>query len=144
MTSRETIAGVQAFLDSYRAAFEAYDADAAADHFLLPSFITSDAEPVALMPMATHADCRAGIAQVLALHRKLGVASGRVLGFLVIELSPRLATLDLHFEFCDAADAGLYDFRGLYTLVAQDGAWRIAAIAHNQIPRLLARLAERD
>ena len=139
MATRETIAGVIAFLDSYRGAFERYDADAAADHFLLPHFIASDAEPAALLPIATREACRAGIEQALALHRKIGVTTGRMLGFMITELSPRLAALDLHFEFSDAHGMGLYDFRGLYSLVARENGWRIAAIAHNQIPRLLTR-----
>jgi len=142
MASRETIAGVQAFLESYGAAFARYDAEAAADYYLLPALVASDAEPVALLLMATREICRAGIERVLGWHRKLGVASSRTLGFQVTELSPHLVTLDLYCQLCDASGKGLYDYRGLYTLVAQDGAWRIAAIAHNQIPRLLKRLAE--
>jgi predicted phosphodiesterase len=135
-------AGVARFFDTYRAAFEAYDTEAIVDHYLLPSYVASDATEVALLAMATREDCREGIERVLARHRELGVVTGRALDYRATELSPRLTVLDLSFEFRNAGNEPLYDFRGCYTLVRQGADWRIAAIAHNQIPRLLARLAE--
>jgi len=142
MDSNETNAGVQEFFASYRIAFERYDSDAIVDHFIFPSHVVSDAEEVALMPFATKQDCRVGVERVLGWHRELGVGSGRVVDYHVSELSPRLANLHLRFELCDHAQRPLYDFEGFYTLVRTQGSWRIAAIAHNQIPRLLACLAE--
>jgi hypothetical protein len=38
----------------------------------------------------------------------------------------------------------LYDFEAVYTLAETRTGWRIAAIAHNQIPRLLACIARRQ
>jgi hypothetical protein len=61
----------------------------------------------------------------------------------VTELSPRIANLDLHIELQDAGGHALYDYRGFYALVNQEGAWRISSIVHNQIPRLLAALKQR-
>ena len=138
MTARETIAGVQAFLDSYGAAFDRYDADAVAAHFLLPGHVTVDNPQVALVAMTDIAQCRAGTERVLALHREIGAAASRTIQFRVSALSPRLAVLDLRSEFVDGEGRALYDFEGFYTLAKTPDGWRIAAIAHNQMPRLLA------
>jgi hypothetical protein len=37
----------------------------------------------------------------------------------------------------------VYDFEASYTLVASHGGLRISAIAHNEVPRLRAALADR-
>ena len=136
-------AAIMAMLDSYRAGFARSDAAAAAEHYTLPCFVTSDADPVTLLSWATREECRAGIQRVLDWHRELGVASSRTLRQDVIELSPRIASLDLHVELQDADSRGLYDYRGFYALALQNGVWRISSIVHNQIPRLLAALKQR-
>jgi hypothetical protein len=38
----------------------------------------------------------------------------------------------------------LYEFQAVYTLADMRAGWRIAAIAHNQIPRLLKCMARRQ
>jgi hypothetical protein len=58
------------------------------------------------------------------------------------EFSPRLAPASLRMEALNSAARTLYYFESTYTLAKIQGAWRIAAIAHNQIPRLLACLAQ--
>jgi len=143
MTSRDAEWGVLAFLKSYGRAFEAFDTDAILTHFLFPCHIVSDAEAVSLVPLANASEARVGVERVLALHRELGVQTGRILDLDVIELSPRMAALVLRYEFSDAAGRSLYDFQGIYTLVKVDRRYRIAAISHNQIPRLVGRVEER-
>ncbi len=143
MTSRDAEWGVLAFLKSYGRAFEAFDTDAILTHFLFPCHIVSDAEAVSLVPLANASEARVGVERVLALHRELGVQTGRILDLDVIELSPRMAGLVLRYEFSDAAGRSLYDFQGIYTLVKVDRRYRIAAISHNQIPRLVGRVEER-
>jgi hypothetical protein len=144
MTSSETAAAIDAFVDSYRSAFERLDAAGIADHFAYPSHITSDAEAITLVPMATKQDCLAAVEKVLAMHRQLGAPSGAVHDLWITEFSPRLAQASLRMEVRDATARTLYDFEATYTLARIDGAWRITAIAHNQIPRLLACLARRE
>jgi ketosteroid isomerase-like protein len=142
MTSSETATGIHALIESYRTAFERLDAAAIADHFVYPCHITGDAEEIALIPMATRQDCIAAVQKVLAMHRQLGAPSGRIHDLSITELSPRLAQASLRMEALDSAARTLYDFESTYTLAKIQGAWRIAAIAHNQIPRLLACLAQ--
>jgi hypothetical protein len=143
MASREVKSDVLEFLDSYGRAFEAFDTEAILTHFLFPCHIVSDADNVALMPLADASETRVGVERVLALHRELGVRSGRRLDLDVIEMSPRMVGLVLRHEFIDAAGRALYDFQGIYTLVKADGRYRIAAISHNQIPRLVGCVASR-
>jgi hypothetical protein len=143
MTAPDARSDVLVFLDSYERAFEAFDTAAILSHFLFPCHIVSDAENVALMPLADAGAARVGIERVLALHREFGVCAGRSLDLDVIELSPRIAVLSLRYEFSDAQGRALYGFQGIYTLVKTDGRYRIAAISHNQLPRLLAGIAAR-
>jgi len=131
------------FLDSYGRAFETYDTEAILTHFLFPCHIVSDADEVALLPLSNARETRVGVERVLALHRELGVRSGRRLELDVIELSPRMAGFILRHEFVDGAGRALYDFRGIYTLVKAGGRYRIAAISHNQLPRLVACVEQR-
>jgi hypothetical protein len=141
MTSSEIATGVRALIESYLTAFERFDAAAIADHFVYPSHITSDAEEIALLPLATKQDCVGAVEKVLAMHRQLGAPSGRIHDFSIAEFSPRLARASLRMEVLDSAARTLYDFAGSYTVARVQGAWRIVAIAHNQIPRLLECLA---
>jgi hypothetical protein len=143
MAAPDAKSDVLEFLASYGRAFEAFDTAAILSHFLFPCHIVSDADEVALMPLADAREARVGIERVLALHRELGVRAGRNLDLDVIELSPRMAGLVLSYEFFDAEGRALYDFQGIYTLVKADGRFKIAAISHNQIPRLVGRIESR-
>jgi hypothetical protein len=84
VASNETTISIQAFLDSYRAAFERLDARDIAEHFAYSSHITSDADDVAFIPLAARQDCVRAVEKVLTLHRQLGAPSGRI-----VELWPR-------------------------------------------------------
>jgi hypothetical protein len=142
MTSSETASAVQALIESYRAAFERFDAATIADHFAYPSHITSDADDVVLIPISKRQDCVDAVEKVIAMHRQLGIPSGRIHDLSIVELSPRLAQASLRMEVSDNAARTLYDFKAIYTLAKTHEGWRIAAISHNQIPRLLACLAQ--
>jgi hypothetical protein len=135
------VTAVEQSLKAYMTAFERYEIDTVLGHFVFPCHFVSDGEEVALMPLATEQACRVGIERVFAWHRELGVAGGRVLQQTIVELTPRLHCLDAQIQLEDGSGKTLYDFRGIYTFVRVQDAWRIAAIAHNQIPRLLACLS---
>jgi hypothetical protein len=127
---------IEAFFASYRDAFDRYDSNSIVAHFVYPCHFVSDADPVALLPIASEQDCRVGVDRVLGWHRTIGVVSGEVTEFIVTELSPRLVSVSLKKDFHDDAGRRLYDFQGVYILVRRDGFWKLAAISHNQIPRL--------
>ncbi len=82
------------------------------------------------------------------MYRAIGFGSARVLRLAPVELSPRLVQVMVHWALHDGIGRILYDFQALYTLVRIGDTLRIAAIAHNEIPRYrecLARLrSERE
>jgi hypothetical protein len=143
MKSNEVASAIRAFLESYRDAFERLDAAAIADHFAYPSYIASDADEVTLMQLSNRQDCLTAVEKVVAMHRELEVLSGSIRDLSIVELSPRLTQASLRMEVHDRAGGVLYDFEGIYTLAETRSGWRIAAIAHNQIPRLLECMARR-
>ena len=86
----------------------------------------------------------AAVAKVLALHRKLGVPVGRFQDLSVLELSPRLVQASLKMEVLNETTSYLYDFEATYSLARISGAWWVVAISHNQMPRLLRCVAQRQ
>jgi len=142
MTSNETVSAVRALLESYRDAFERLDAAAIADHFACPSHIAGDADEIALLQLSNRQDCLAAVEKVLAMHRQLEAPSGSIRDLSIVELSPRLTQASLTMEVHRRTGGMLYHFEAVYTLAQTRGGWRIAAIAHNQIPRLLKCMAQ--
>jgi hypothetical protein len=138
MASSDTISAVMESLDSYRTAFEGYDTEAIVEHYAFPCAIIGDSEAVAPVVFKGAEQCSAGVDYVLSLHRQIGFAEGKPLLLEITELSPRLAALNLRLQMQDRAGRPLYDFQGFYSLARTAAGYRIAAICHNQIPRLLA------
>jgi len=141
MSIEAATAIANSFLDSYRSAFEGYDTEAILSHFVYPAHFVIDAADVERRPVADRDACRPGVERIQAWHRAIGYRSGRVARLSVSPLSPRMISMQIEFEIQDARGARLYDFLGVYTLVQGDGGWKIAAISHNQVPRLLACVA---
>jgi hypothetical protein len=135
---------LKAFFRAYCAAFEALDVEAIADCVAYPSHIVSDGDDVTLIAITNRQECLATMNRVVELHRELGAPSGRIHDLSILELSPRLVQASLHMEVLDRASNHLYDFQATYSLARFSGAWRIAAIAHNQIPRLLKCVTQRE
>jgi len=144
MTSNALDEDVRAFFQTYTAAFEALDVEAIADCVAYPSHIVSDDEEVVLIAMADRQQCLAAMDKVVTLHRKLGAPAGRIHDLSITELSPRLVQASLRMEVLDKTSSFLYDFQAIYSLAKFSGGWRIVAIAHNQIPRLLICVSQRQ
>ena len=144
MTSNALDEEVRAFFQKYTAAFEALDVEAIADCVAYPSHIASDGEETVLIAMADRQQCLAAMDRVVTLHRKLGAPAGRIHDLSITELSLRLVQASLRMEVLDKTSSYLYDFKAIYSLAKFSGAWRIVAIAHNQIPRLLSCVSQRE
>jgi hypothetical protein len=126
---------IRTFFDSYRRAFERFDAAAIADHFAFPAHLRADGSKPELFVVR---DRRAWVEQLerfLGGYRALDVASARILGIAATELSPSLAHAAVRWRLGDSAGRTLYEFVSGYTLVRVTGALRIAAIAHDETPR---------
>jgi len=113
------------------------------DWFLFPCHFVSDADAVALMPLPDREAARPGVERVVKWHRMLGVTHRRIVRQTCMELSPRISCIDAVVDLEDDAGNKFYDFEGLYTFVRNGASWRVAAITHNQIPRLLACIRAR-
>jgi hypothetical protein len=142
--SNELAEEVQAFFRAYCAAFETLDVEAIADCVAYPSHIVSDGDDVTLIAMSNRQECLAAMSRVVVLHRQLGAPSGRIEDLSIQNLSPQLVQASLRMDVLDRASNLLYDFHASYSLAKFAGAWRIVAIAHNQIPRLLRCIAQRQ
>jgi len=136
--SGETTPSVNAFFESYRAAFERFDAPAIVDHFAYPSHVTSDTGETVLMAVAGRQDWIVQIERLIGMYRAIAVSSARMLDVVVTELSPRLVQACVRWGLYDGAGNNLYEFDAIYTLAAINGALRITAISHNEIPRYQA------
>jgi hypothetical protein len=128
---------VEDALAAYFEAYEQFRIEEILNWFLLPCHVVSDAAEVMQLPLATREACRAGVQRVLDWHRSLGAARSRIVEHVTMELSPRISCVDVKVDVEDGAGLKLYDFEAVYTFVRSGESWRVAAITHNQIPRLL-------
>src|SRR5262249_35063744 len=144
MTSNALDEEVRAFFQTYTAAFEALDVEAIADCVAYPSHIASDGEEVLLIAMADTQQCLAAIDSVLTLLPNSGPPTGLFHDLSITVLSPRLVQASCQMEVLDKTSSHLYDFQAISSLAKFSGAWRIVAIAHNQIPRLLNCVSQRQ
>ena len=135
-----TAGDVRAFFDDYRATFARYDAEALADLFAFPFHVVSDTEEIAPMSVGSRDDWLGVLQGLLGGYRTLGVASGEPLAIDVNELSPRLATARVEWELRREDASAIYRFTAVYTLVRSGDRWRVAAIAHDELPKLQAAL----
>ncbi|HMC16751.1 MAG TPA: hypothetical protein VKI18_14030 [Albitalea sp.] len=132
-----------ALFESYRSAFERQDASAIADHYAFPMLSTIDTGKIVVTPVASKAELSAQLERLLTMYRAIGVRSARILTLSSLGFSSRLAQVSIEWEICGGGAEVLYAFQAAYTLALIDGALRITAVTHNEIPRYrecLARL----
>jgi hypothetical protein len=135
MTRTGTDDGIVAFFESYRRAFEALDSAAIANHFAYPCHMTSDAGHVVLVPITTKDEWTGEIDPLLETYRGIGFVSATVVDLSTSDLSPRVVHAVVHWALHDGAGNLLYDFNAMYTLALIDGAFKITALAHDEILR---------
>ena len=131
----------EAFFESYLAAFEAMDAEAIAGHFGFPLHMTSDGDEVGLSAVTDATTWRGEIERLVSFYGDMGVASAHMLEASSAELSPKVEHAAIHWQLHDAAGGDLYDFHAVYTLAEVEGATRVVALAHDELPRALGFMA---
>lgn len=129
------------FFESYVSDFESFDASAIANHFAYPCHITSDMEQPQLSSSPSHEHWKGQIEGLVALYQQLGVATASILEMTESALSPRVTQARVHWMLKTSTGEEVYDFTGVYTLVDEGGGLKISAIAHDELPKLMARLA---
>ncbi len=128
---------IDAFFRSYASAFEQLNAESIADHFTYPSHITSAAAEVGLLQLTSRDDCLGAVRLVVEAHRMLGTPSFTISCLQFVKLGEKVVQAHLRIDV-ELPGEPLYDFEAIYSLVETNDEWRIASIAHNQIPRLQA------
>ncbi|HEY7875790.1 MAG TPA: hypothetical protein VIG64_11785 [Actinomycetota bacterium] len=131
----------QDFLDDYRSVFEQFDADAVAERFAYPCLIVGDGDPVDLRAVGSHAEWVEQLKMLMDIYKGFGVRTAAVLDSNAMSVTPRVIQVAIHWSLRDADDREVYDFHAVYTLVEREGALRIAAIAHDELPQIMALLS---
>jgi hypothetical protein len=139
LTSGER-SSIQAFFDTYRAAFEAFDVAAIADLFSYPCQITSGDPEIAVTTIGGREVWVAQIERLVTAYRAIGIQSAEALELRVVELTSRLAQATVHWGVCDQEGETIYDFDASYTLADFGQGIRITAVAHNETSRLRAAI----
>lgn len=135
---------VTTFLEAYRSAFEQLDADAIAELFVYPLHVTGDDELITPASIGSREEWTNQLRRLLRGYRAMEFSSANILDLSVIELSPRLLQVFVHWDLRDRDEASLYDFKAAYTLVEIARNLKITAIAHNELPRFRTRLNVRS
>ena len=135
------MSSLQAFFDEYRATFARYDVDALAELFAFPLQVVSGTDEGAAISVSTREEWRPVLEGLLGAYRSLGVADGEPLELDATELTPHVASARAHWELRREDGGAIYDFTAVYTLAQVDGAWRVVAVAHDELPKLQVALA---
>ena len=136
------MSSVDDFFEEYRATFARYDADALAALFAFPFQAVSATDDGATVTVSGSVDeWRPVLEGLLSMYRTLGVAEGEPLELEATQLTPQTASARVHWELRREDGSAIYDFTAVYTLARTDGDWKVAAIVHDELPKLQAALA---
>ncbi len=124
------------FFDHYRTAFARYDRDALNALFTFPLQVISATEGGVAISIFDRDEWGAALDRILDAYRSLGVVDGLPLELDVSELTPQVGGARVHWKLRREDGSAVYHFTAIYTLVQVDGAWRIAGIGHDELPKL--------
>jgi hypothetical protein len=129
------------FLDGYRSAFESLDVAAISAGFTFPCQVIGQGKAVTVNSVANAEQWSASIARIVDAYRVLGVASASVASLQVVPVTSGCAQATVTWNLEDAHGGPVYSFTASYTLVDTDAGPRIAAIVHDETPKLMQALA---
>jgi hypothetical protein len=135
-------AAAEAFIDDYRGAFEAFDAEAVAARFTFPLQVAADADGVRLTVVPGPDEWRPQIERIVGAYRALGVRGATVDDLRIVEVTPRIAHAVVRWSLLDPDRRRIYGFTASYLLVDGEAGVRIAAVAHDEGPKLAFALAK--
>jgi hypothetical protein len=135
VATSEVTADVRAFFTSYCTAFIRFDAPAAAGHFADQVHVASETGESVRTHIANKTESRKTIDHLLEMYRAINFGWAEVTAMSIHALSPRLVEARLRWALQDSGRAPLYEFEAFYTLARHEKAFRIIAIAHNEIPQ---------
>jgi hypothetical protein len=134
---------IESFIERYRTVFETFSAPAILEQYAFPLQVSGDrGADVTLAVFATKEEWARQIEGLLANYRKLGVQGSQVRSLQPLEVSPALRLARVHWALLGDGDRLIYEFHAAYTLANVGDGFRVAAIAHDEIPRLRAALGK--
>ena len=128
------------FFDGYRRAFTTFDPGALAPLFAYPVQVASAADDAVEILVCDEVEWHAVISGLLEGYRAIGVADARVLEIDTLEVAPQLCSVRVHWELHRADASTIYDFTAVYTVIEAGGITRVAAIAHDELPKLMTAM----
>jgi hypothetical protein len=135
---------VTSFFESYRGAFEAMDPAGIAGHFSYPCQMVSEADEIRVTAIRDREEWQAQIERLVSIYRTLGVHSADILEIEATEVSARITQVVIHWALRDKSGDDVYNFHAGYTLIAAGPELWIAAIAHDEMPRLQGLMGKRN
>ena len=125
---------IESVFVSYAAAFSRGDQHAIAAHFGDTVHVTADTGTgVHTTFFASRDEWLAVISELVASYGRKGVGRVQLQRLHVMSLSERVAQASVRWALVGRGGADLYEFEALYTLANEGGAWRIVAIAHDEV-----------
>ena len=132
---------VEAFLRSYRTAFEQLDSAQIAAHFAFPLHLASDSGEITLTVVPSLGDWLPQLERLVGAYRTIGLRSAQPEEARIQVVSPRLLQVQVRWRLLGGRGAELYTFTTGYTLAEEQEGLRIVALAHDELPLLRGRLA---
>lgn len=127
-------------LERYRRGFVSGDVGALVACFTFPLQVVSVGAAEAPITIV-QADQWPGVLQgLLGAYRRLGVTDCVRVAVQVTQPMEAVAIVGVQWELRRGAGEPVYDFTAVYTLVLTQGCLQIAAIAHDELPKMQAAL----
>jgi len=128
----------RSFMERYQQTFETFDATAIAALFVFPCHVTGTGSEISVSSYSGADEWTAALDRVVGAYRTIGVERAELVSLKTTELSHDLFVAVVTWRLIGAGDRVLYEFDAAYTLADTGDGLRIAAIAHNETPRLMA------
>jgi hypothetical protein len=138
----KTVSELDRFFDDYRTAFVHYDRDKLAELFAFPLHVISATKNAPVISIAGPQDWPHTLEQLFDTYHSLGVADAVPLQLEAVELMGHVASVRVHWELRRGNGDAVYDFAAVYSVVRVAGAWRVAGIIHNELPKLQAAIGQ--
>ncbi|MCA0295649.1 MAG: hypothetical protein LCH96_10145 [Actinobacteria bacterium] len=129
------------FLEEYHTTFSSLDPVAITALFAFPCQVVGDTGTVALTSVPGPEVWAAAIERIVGAYRVLGVTTATPEGVQVVPVTAGTALVALTWHLEDAEGRPVYSFAACYTLVDTDAGPRIAAVVHDETPRLQQAVA---
>lgn len=117
------------------------DRDALSELFTLPVQVVSAIDHGVTVSVSNREEWFAVLDGLLAAYRSLGVADAEVLESEPMPVTPELASARVFWRLRRDDGSCVYHFTAIYTIAEINGTFRVAGIAHDELPKLQAAMA---